>query len=95
MSFLQCPKSSAFEAELWGQWRNDKPKAKVAPFNRLLIIGRNGQGAGMYYSWDLGPVHFVAMNSESALDTPRFDPAQPVAFWDEPSLPYFKVHHPF
>lgn len=26
---------------------------------------------GMYYSWDAGCIHFVALNSESPLDTPQ------------------------
>jgi hypothetical protein len=31
---------------------------------------------GMYYSWDAGCIHFIALNSESSLDTPEISPAQ-------------------
>lgn len=32
----------------------------------------DGSGDNMYYSWNYGNVHFVAMNSETAVDTPDF-----------------------
>ena len=31
-----------------------------------------GNRKNMYYSWEYGNIHFLAMNSESAVDTPEF-----------------------
>jgi hypothetical protein len=34
-----------------------------------------GSHDGMYYSWTVGPVHFIAGNSETAIDTANFSPS--------------------
>jgi 3',5'-cyclic AMP phosphodiesterase CpdA len=34
-----------------------------------------GSHDGMFYSWTVGPVHFIAGNSETAIDTANFSPA--------------------
>ena len=32
----------------------------------------NGSGDNMYFSWNLGPIHFISMNSETAIDVGNF-----------------------
>jgi len=39
------------------------------------VLDEGGSGDGMYYSFDAGLAHFVAGNSETAVDTARFAPA--------------------
>jgi acid phosphatase type 7 len=33
----------------------------------------NGSGDNMYYSWDVEGIHFISMNSETAVDTANFN----------------------
>jgi predicted phosphohydrolase len=39
-------------------------------------LDQGGSGDNMYYSWIAGPVHFLAMNSETAIDTANFNDAE-------------------
>ena len=36
------------------------------------LDGSSGSGDGLYYAWQYGGIHFVAMNSESPIDTALF-----------------------
>lgn len=36
------------------------------------VLDAGGSGDNMFYSWDLGFAHFIALNSETALDTANF-----------------------
>ena len=36
-------------------------------------IDEGGSGDSMYYSWEYGPIHFTALNSETAIDIGNFD----------------------
>ena len=47
-------------------------------------LSGNGRNNNMYYSWEYGNIHFAAMNSESAVDTPEFK--QPMLDWFERDL---------
>lgn len=47
--------------------------------NRLYmpgVIDEGGSGDNMFFSWNLGPVHFLSCNSETPVDTANFDPVQ-------------------
>ena len=39
-------------------------------------ITSGGSGDNMYYSWSVGLVHFVSMNSETAIDVGNFEDAE-------------------
>ena len=41
-------------------------------------IDEGGSGDGMYYAWEYGRMHFAALSSESAIDTPMFSRTEKV-----------------
>lgn len=40
---------------------------------RKLSQTGSGSGDNMYYSWEMGSIHFISMNSETAIDTANFN----------------------
>lgn len=63
--------------EFWFNFTSYKHRAYMPG-----VLDKGGSGDNMYYSYDIGHTHFVAMNSESPIDTPQFSDAE-MAWLDE------------
>ena len=62
--------------EFWFNFKAYKTRFYMPSVGSNVDIGdsseKEGSGDNMYYSWSYGPAHFVAMNSETAIDTQDF-----------------------
>jgi acid phosphatase type 7 len=56
------------------------------------VIDEGGSGDGMYYDWTYGKIHFSALNTESAIDTPMFSHEEKVWAKKDLSLINRKTH---
>lgn len=57
--------------EFWGNFTSYKHR-----FYMPGVVDEGGSGDSMFYSWEFGKIHFMALNSETAIDTPSFDKAE-------------------
>jgi hypothetical protein len=68
-------------------------------FDMPGVSSPGGSGDSMYYSWSLGPVFFLACNSETAIDTGDFSKKQQawmestLAAVDRSKFPFLVVYH--
>lgn len=68
-------------------------------FDMPGVSSRGGSGDNMFYSWSLGPVYFISMNSETAVDTADISHKQQLwlaaelAALDRTVFPWVIVYH--
>jgi acid phosphatase type 7 len=81
----------------------DEPSVQALVSNSKVVSDSTdqtqfGSHDGMYYSWTVGPVHFIAGNSETAVDTANFSPQflawleQDLSLVDRTVTPFIVAH---